>query len=292
MIDICCLLQYYNVVVITTYAKLESIMVDQHPMKNKKNDTQSRLIQSVDRAINILKCLASEPKGVPLMVLSKKLDLPPQTLNSLLRTLQFHNLVQQMSRGEPYQLGSGLYQLTLQWTANQDRVQLARETVFTLAQTTGENVTLAELRGMTVFSIVEAQSNQPLRVSSECRSFAHIHVLATGKLLLAYQSEDRLEAILNQSPLIKVASKTITSPAIFRRNLARIRQQGYAVTIDEGADGVAAIAVPVHDLGGQVIAALGISMPTVRMTSDRQGVLLGALQRSASQIEKQWSMKH
>jgi DNA-binding IclR family transcriptional regulator len=51
-------------------------------MKNQDNGSQLRLIQSVDRAIHILKCLASEPRGVPLTQLSKKLDLPPQTLNS------------------------------------------------------------------------------------------------------------------------------------------------------------------------------------------------------------------
>jgi len=261
-------------------------------MKKKNNNSPQRLIQSVDRAIHILKTLASEPSGVPLMVLSEKMELPPQTLNSLLRTLQAHDLVQQADRAKPYQLGPGLYQLALQWSANQDRVGQARDIVFALAQITGENVTLAELRGLTVFSLVEAQSNQPLRVSSECRSFAHIHVLATGKLLLAYQPEHQLDTFLRQIAFVKVASKTITNPTLFRKNLIKIQEQGYAITINEGAEGVAAMAVPIRDSDGQVIAALAISMPTVRLTADHQRLLLDELHKSASRIEQRWSLKH
>ncbi|MCD4825277.1 MAG: helix-turn-helix domain-containing protein, partial [Phycisphaerae bacterium] len=62
---------------------------------------KTKLVQSVDRALSMLEVLASEPKGLTLSQLSKKLGLLPQTAQGLVRTLQAHEMVSQADSGMP-----------------------------------------------------------------------------------------------------------------------------------------------------------------------------------------------
>jgi DNA-binding IclR family transcriptional regulator len=51
--------------------------------------------------------------------------------------------------------------------------------------------------------------------------------------------------------------------------LETVRRQGFAITVDELETGLAAVAVPVRGAGGDVVAALSISGPSLRMTPRR-----------------------
>ncbi len=252
---------------------------------------KTKLVQSVDRALSMLEVLASEPKGLTLSQLSKKLGLLPQTAQGLVRTLQAHEMVSQADSGMPYMFGSRICQMAKHWTANQDRSALCGDVVSALSSDIGECVLLAELRGGAVFGLVEARSEQPLTVGYECESFAYPHTMATGKLLMAFLPAERQEAVLEKLHLIKMGPLTITSRDQLCKNLAKIRRQGYVVSIEEGTAGVGTMAVPVRNADGQVIAALGVCIPLVRFAPARRGILRKQLFAAAEQIERLWAMR-
>jgi DNA-binding IclR family transcriptional regulator len=67
-----------------------------------------------------------------------------------------------------------------------------------------------------------------------------------------------------------------------------VRKRGYAVSVQETNEHLAALAWPVRDVSGAVHAALGIALPMVRLSPERREALLRELKRTAGEIEKLW----
>jgi DNA-binding IclR family transcriptional regulator len=244
----------------------------------------SRLVQSVDRALTMLETLAGEPSGLSLTDLSVKTGLAAQTAQGLVRTLQHHGLVIQQGRGAPYTIGPGLSRLARTWHGVQDRAGLARPAVADLARRTGEYVILVELRGKSLFALVEAKSAQELAVAYEHCSIDRLHVMATGKVLLAGLEEDRRNDVLGRLVFGKYGSRAIGSRKQLSKELARVEKQGWAACRSEGSEGIGALGVPVCDAAGETRAAIGCSMPLSRLTAGRQKKLLRELKRTAREI--------
>jgi DNA-binding IclR family transcriptional regulator len=113
--------------------------------------------------------------------------------------------------------------------------------------------------------------------------------MATGKLLLAFLPEDRRDALIEQLDLERRTPHTITSRTALRAELAAVRKRGHARSIEEGSVGVAALAVPVRDSEGRVIASIAINAPAVRLDARRQKAVLPELLSTAAEIEALWA---
>jgi IclR family pca regulon transcriptional regulator len=90
------------------------------------------------------------------------------------------------------------------------------------------------------------------------------YATSMGRALLAGQSDDWLNGYLASVRLSPLTQWTITDPAKLRAELVRVRQQGWAMVDEELEEGLRAIAAPVHDPHGKVIAAVNVSAPTRR----------------------------
>lgn len=245
-------------------------------------------LSTVDRAARVLELLADQPVGLGLGDLAAALGVKPQTAQTLLRSLERHEMVFQPERGGPYQLGPQVHKLSQRWLSRCDRVTLARAPMATLARLLNETVYLGELRGDRVLGLLEIHADQALSVSHGLESRDEPHVMATGKVLLAHLPEDRREALLARLDLRQRAPRSLTSLEDIRRELEGVRTQGYAVTREEAAAGVCALAVPLRDPLGRVVAALGVTVPAVRFASPRPTQILDGLKRCAAEIERRW----
>ncbi len=247
-----------------------------------------RPIQSVERAFSILDVLAGEPAGLSLRDLAIRLFLPPQTVQSLLRTLELRELVVQAGRGAPYRIGPGLHRLASDRPSRDERGSLARVAVSNLAKDIGESVLLAELSGRRAAPLAQARFEQPLAVTPDSEGFQRLHTMATGKVLIAAMPATARTVFvhgLNLSPRTPV---TITDPDQLLAELAVVAEQGWAETIEEAVPGIAALAVPIPTTGDQVPAALGTCLPTARYSAERRPELLAALHRYAREIQEIW----
>ncbi len=230
-----------------------------------------KLNRSVQRVVKLLKAFSAMQTGLTLTELSRASELPESTVYRLLATLQEEGFVERCVDGNGrYRLGLELFRLG---SAAVNGRGLGREImphVEALADETGETVNLGVLHGFNVLYVHKIESQKPLRASLTVGSASvPAHCSANGKVLLAHLPDDRLERLLGAFPLERRGPNSITDRYELRRELARIRDRGYAVDNLEFADDIRAVAVPVWDHRAEVVAALAVAGPATRLSPER-----------------------
>jgi IclR family pca regulon transcriptional regulator len=142
------------------------------------------------------------------------------------------------------------------------------------------------LDGTDVAFVLRVPGPQLINFSINVGTRLPAHALAPGKVLLAALSSPELEDYLATAPLQARTRRTIISADGLRAELRDVRENGWAIGDQELAEGLRAIAVPLRDRNGRVVAALNVSSHVMRrsMESLRRDVL-PALQATAAQIE-------
>ena len=224
-------------------------------------------VQSLDRALEILRLLGSEPE-MRVTDLARRLEVHKSTVFRLLSTLQEHGLVEQTPTTEKYRLGYGLVRLAGAVVAELDLARASRSVLEELATRTGETVNLAILQGDQVVNIDQiAAPNLVVNVNWVGKQ-TPLHATSNGKVLLAYLSEDERRRLLDRS-LPRLTPRTITDPRILEKQLHRVLTDGYAFTLEELELGLNAVAAPVYAADGRVQAAVSVAGPSYRVTPQR-----------------------
>ena len=107
---------------------------------------------------------------------------------------------------------------------------------------------------------------------------------ALGKAVLAFTTGAELDAPIAHRRLPVLTPNTITDMAELQRSLAEVRQLGYATDAEESLIGSQCIAAPVFDLHGQAIAAVSVSVPTVRMGGPRRSDIVRSVTECAKAL--------
>ncbi len=224
-------------------------------------------VQSVDRATAILREFSVDEPLLGVTQLSDRLDLHKSTVHRLLASLVQGGLVERDPRTRKYRLGTGLIELGYT-TANSNKLlQTAWPYLRYLADKLEEVTYLAVQNEDEILNLLQVPGPQLVQ-SVSWLGRAPLNCTATGKVFLAHKPQDELDTFL-QKGLPRVTAKTITDPAALRRELDRVRQQGFATSFEEHQEGVNAIAAPITRPDKEVvIAAVGAVGPTYRFTRD------------------------
>jgi DNA-binding IclR family transcriptional regulator len=126
----------------------------------------------------------------------------------------------------------------------------------------------------------------PIRVGPRIGSAALAHTTAAGKVLLAHLPEDELEQYLATADLEPETPESITSKRELRRELRRVREQGFAANRGEHLNGVGAIGAPVFDARGAAVAAISVAFPMYLVPDDRWSSIAAAVTETAQQISR------
>lgn len=214
-------------------------------------------MQSVERAAAILQLLAVEDEPLGLGQVAAALGLAKGTAHGLLRTLQEVGFVEQDAPTGRYRVGAGLLQLgSTRLDLNELRSRALNWTD-ALAARTGESARVAAFRdGKVVVAhhVFRADSSRQILQTGAVMS---LHASALGKVLLAFDP-GAARSIAGQ-PLESLTYRTVTDRAALTRQLADVRDDGWAASVEEVEPDLASVAAPVRDRGGYVIAAVGIS---------------------------------
>jgi DNA-binding IclR family transcriptional regulator len=224
-------------------------------------------IPNLNNACRVLKTLAGEPRGLLLSELVQRLQLPHTSALRIVATLCDAGFLQRS--GNRYALGTGLIPLGQQALARLDIRDVARPILKQLSEETGETAHLAILSGNHSLLVEVCQSPAPIRVGAPAGTLAALHCSATGKVLLAGLTHDRLEPMLGTKLLPAQTRRTLTTLPKLRMELARVRTQGYAVDDEEFFEGIRCLAAPVRNATGDVVAAIGITGAATRFTTAR-----------------------
>jgi IclR family transcriptional regulator, acetate operon repressor len=225
-------------------------------------------IQSVARASQVLLWVADQSHGASAKEIAASQGLALPTTYHLLNTLVDEGLLAKDVHRR-YILGRSsaiLAQAYLRGRAVPDSLLGAlRE----LARRTGETSYLADWGEYEIRVLASVEGSRMLRVAEVGSGvYEHAHSRANGKVLLAYARPEIREAYLRAHPLVPVTDATICDREALDRELVRVRERGYAYDDQEFAVGVACVGTPLLQ-NGQLIAALGISVPADRMQKDR-----------------------
>lgn len=249
----------------------------------------SSSVQSVDRAITILEALArSGDAGVTEV--AAELGVHKSTAFRLVSTLEAHGLVEQTSERGKYRLGVGLLRLAGATTARLDIVQEARPICKTLAARTGETVNIAVLSDRSALYLDQVAGPSSLQSHNWVGQHIPLHATSNGKVLLSGLDQARLDEVLDGMPAY--TESTITKKSSLRRELDEVRQQGYAAARDELEIGLTAVAAPIRNAHGDVIASLSVSGPSFRLDDAALDAALPPLIESADEISHRLGWGH
>src|SRR5205807_7216972 len=204
-------------------------------------------VQSLDRALDILKLLGSEPE-MRVTDLARRLEVHKSTAFRLLSTLQEHGLVEQNPATEKYRLGYGLVRLASSVVGEIDLARASRPVLEELATRTSETVNLAILQGDQVVNIDQIAASHLVVNVNWVGKQPPLHSTSNGKALLAFLPEAERRRVLSGS-LKRFTPRTIVDRATLEKQLRRVVEDGYAFTLEELEIGLNAVAAPVrgHD---------------------------------------------
>jgi IclR family acetate operon transcriptional repressor len=226
---------------------------------------ESSNLRSVTRALRSLE-LIGEAGELGVTELGRRLGVHKATASRLAATLAEHGFVERDPVTERYRLGFALVALAGSAMSNLDLVRTARPMLEDLAERTRETVNLGVLSGDSVVYLDQAAGARSIVSVSWVGRRTALHDTSNGKVLLAFAEDGVVDRIL-VSPLERATRNTVTSPEELRAQLEVVRERGWAQTLEELEDGLNAVAAPVRDADGTVVAALSVSGPAFRMTA-------------------------
>jgi DNA-binding IclR family transcriptional regulator len=238
-------------------------------------------VQSVERAVAILEILARAGEA-GVTELATELAVHKSTAFRLVSTLEQGGLVEQAAERGKYRLGVGILRLAGATTARLDVVQEARPICRKLSADTGETVNIAVLADRSALYLDQFAGASALQPHNWVGQHIPLHATSNGKILLSGLGDDELTRTL--PPLTAYTSHTITTKRRLRRELDEVRTQGYAIATDELEIGLAAIAAPIRNAHGDVIASLSLSGPTFRLDELRIKEFIPQLTDAAAEV--------
>jgi DNA-binding IclR family transcriptional regulator len=246
-------------------------------------------VQSVDRALTILEVLARIGEA-GVTEIAAELGVHKSTAFRLVTTLESHRLVEQAADRGKYRLGVGVLRLAGATTARLDLVQEARPVCRQLAADTGETVNIAVLSESSALYLDQAAGSSALQPHNWVGQHIPLHATSNGKVLLSGLDDVALDEVLGG--LSRYTAMTITRKSQLRQEVKLVREQGYAVAVDELEVGLTAAAAPIRNAHGDVIASMSVSGPTFRLTAERVEDVLPQLVGAAQEVSHRLGFGH
>jgi DNA-binding IclR family transcriptional regulator len=232
-------------------------------MRNTTSSSSSAGLQSVGRALRALELIA-EAGEIGVTELGRRLDVHKATASRLVATLAEPGLVERDPQSEKIRLGFGLIRLAGAAMAGLDLVRTAHPILEDLADRTSETVNLGVVSGDSVVYIDQVTGTRSIVAVSWVGRRTPLHCTSNGKVLLASMEERERERHL-AGPLDRMTDHTIVDAATLRTQLREVAARGYASTMEELEEGLNAVAAPIRQADGRVVAALSVSGPAFRM---------------------------
>ena len=252
-------------------------------------EAQGGGVQSVDRALQILDILAREGDA-GVSEIAEEMGVHKSTVSRLVGSLVGRELVRQNSERGKYQLGFGILRLASSMPGRLSVVREASDVLESLAARYKETVNLAVLRSNYAVNVDQAMGPSTLATYDWVGSLTPLHATSSGKVLLAALPVDERDTILKTVGLPARTPRTVTNRAQLEKQLLEISRQGYAVVHEEFEIGLSAVAVPVYNHLGNVIAAVSISGPAFRFTPEEDPGLIEGLRAAGLSISaRKWA---
>lgn len=236
------------------------------------------------RNLQILEVLAQEARPMTPTEINAVLKLPKPTIHRLVGTLEQEGYLTRHIDGRSYLPGPKLRQMMLGVMRAGHHHVPRREILTRLHEAVGETCNLSIPDGDAMVYVDRVETHWPLRIALQIGSRVPLHATAAGKLCLSLLDDGKLEGYLKRAGLKAHTPQTITDPQALRDELRRIRQQGYSTDSEEFVSGMIALAVPILDRSGQLIATVSFHAPIQRLILDEALKYLPNLRAAGNEL--------
>jgi IclR family pca regulon transcriptional regulator len=228
------------------------------------------------KGLAVVRAFTREHPALSLSEIARRASMPAATARRCLLTLEELGYVTRS--GREFVLRPKVLELGAAYLESMNIESLTQTHLEALARNTADSAALCVLDGSEIVYVARASVRTLLRLEAHVGSRFPAHATSTGRTLLAGLSPERLQRYFETAKLEALTDRTVTSPAKLRQLIEECRRSGYAAVEDELAYGVVALAVPLFDQHGRVVAAVNSSshsrkISKTKLVRERLGML-------------------
>jgi len=242
------------------------------------------MVKSADRVIRILEKVGQNKNGLRHTEISKALSIPKSSLTALLSSLVSKAYLSVIPAENRYVLGPQILALAGYYQAANDILKISQPIIRNLMQVTSESASLTVSRGTEVMIVCKEDCPNPLKHQLDLGQRGPMYATAGGKIFLAYLSSKELDEYFSSVELIPFTKHTNLDPEKSKHELIEVRKTNIAYNREEHEIGIIAMSTPVYDLYGKLVASVGVPMPIIRFTPEKEQFIKKELLSSAEMI--------
>jgi len=229
---------------------------------NQDQSHDGDFVQSLERGLSVIRAFDAEHPKLTLSEVAASTGLSRAAARRFLRTLVQLGYM----RSDGFSLRPKILELGYAYLSSLTLPEVAMPHLEQLVEQVHESSSVSELDGDDVIYIARVPTKRIMTVTISVGTRFPAYATSMGRVLLAAQPEERLDEYLESASLRGLTGHTITSATALRRELRKIRSQGWALVDQELEEGLRSIAAPIRDADGQVIAAINVSTHAGRRT--------------------------
>jgi IclR family pca regulon transcriptional regulator len=219
------------------------------------------------KGLDVIRAFTRDQPAMTLSEVAAAAGLVPATARRCLHTLEELGYVTR--NGRTFLLRPRVLELGAAYLESMNIEAVTRNALEDLARRTGDSAALTVLDGTEIVYVARASVRTLMRLEAHLGSRLPAYPTSMGRVLLSGLSRERLDRYFEQATLVALTDRTVVDRERLERLIADARRTGYAAVEDELAYGVVAVAVPVFDAAGRIVAALNSSSHSKKTTKAR-----------------------
>lgn len=241
-------------------------------------------MQTIDRAMLVLRSFSKNESVLSLADLHKKTGLSKSSLQRILNSLVYNKVMEKDDRNKTYKLGIELYFLAQLVDVNAQIFSIAKPYMEVLRDKYGESVSLNIIKDGERICIGYFEGSYELTALSYIGQTSPLYAGASAKVLLAYLSEEEQQGAIEKMTFERIANRTIPSKEKLMEEIKEIRQVGYAFSYEERVEGGFSTSAPIKNRENELIASVSMAGPIFRVNEEKIKVYCEELIQIAEQI--------
>jgi IclR family pca regulon transcriptional regulator len=249
-----------------------------------RQDAQGEFVQSLERGLAVIRAFGSRRVSLTITDVAEATGLTRATARRFLLTLAHMGYVR--NDGREYMLRPRVLELGYAYVSGIELPEAASPFLAELAAEVGESTSIAVRDDDHIVYLAHVAPQRIMTINVPVGGRDPLYCTALGRVLLAAEPADEIDRYLKSAKLTAYTAATVTNPADLRQALTQVRSDGCSLVEDELEDGLVAIAIPLRDADGAVIAAINLCTYSLR-TAPADLVRLGLppLRKTAAAIE-------
>ncbi|HZM76076.1 MAG TPA: IclR family transcriptional regulator C-terminal domain-containing protein [Candidatus Limnocylindrales bacterium] len=245
-------------------------------------------VQSLERGLAVIRAFDAAHPELTLSEVAAATSVTRAAARRFLLTLAELGYVR--SDGRLFSLTPKVLELGYAYLSSLSLPDVAEPHLETLATEVNESSSISVLDRDDVVYVARVPVSRIMTVTISVGTRFPAYATSMGRVLLAGLPADQLEEYLSRVRLQRLTSRTVSSVASLRAELARVKAQGWAIVNQELEEGLRAVAAPIRDRRDRVIAAVNISTQASRTSLETmRRELLPPLLATVKRIESDLS---